>query len=126
MTSVIFSGEIFREGNVYVGVCRELDVSSFGDGRDDARASLREAVETFLEGCELLGTLTDRAARVGVQAGGRCLATAQPDDGARSCDRAMSSLRRRIVPFHCRTLVRVFELDGFFDCWLMLVRRIHR
>ena len=59
MTSVIFTGEIFPEGNVYVGVCRELDVSSFGDSPDDARASLQEAVEMFLEGCELLGTLTD-------------------------------------------------------------------
>ena len=37
----------------------KLDVSSFGDSPDDARASLQEAVATFLEGCELLGTLTD-------------------------------------------------------------------
>ena len=64
MTSVIFTGEIFSEGNVYVGVCRELDVSSFGDSPDDPRASLREAVETFLEGCEFLGTLTDGAWRL--------------------------------------------------------------
>ena len=69
MTSVIFTGEIFSEGNRYVGLCRELDVSSFGDSPEldvssfgdspDARASLQEAVATFLEGCELLGTLTD-------------------------------------------------------------------
>lgn len=59
MTSVIFTAEIFPEGDVYVGLCRELDVSSFGDSPDEAKASLHEAVETFLEGCELLGTLTD-------------------------------------------------------------------
>ena len=59
MTTVIFTGEIFSEGNGYVGLCRELDVSSFGDSPDDARASLQEAVATFLEGCELLGTLVD-------------------------------------------------------------------
>lgn len=59
MKSVIFTAEIFPEGNVYVGLCRELDVSSFGDSPDEARASLQEAVGTFLEGCELLGTLTD-------------------------------------------------------------------
>ena len=59
MNSAIFTGEILPDGDVYIGVCRELDVSSFGDSPDDARASLREAVETFLEGCELLGTLTD-------------------------------------------------------------------
>ena len=31
MTSVVFTGEIFPEGDRYVGLCRELDVSSFGD-----------------------------------------------------------------------------------------------
>ena len=59
MTSVIFTAEIFPEGNVYVSLCRELDVSSFGDSPDEARASLQEAVGTFLEGCDLPGTLTD-------------------------------------------------------------------
>lgn len=59
MTSVNFTGEIFAEGPCYVALCRELDVSSFGDSLDEARASLQEAVTTFLEGCELLGTLTD-------------------------------------------------------------------
>ena len=59
MTSVIFTAEIFPEGSVYVGLCRELDVSSFGDSPDEAGASLKEAVGTFLEGCGILGTLTD-------------------------------------------------------------------
>ena len=59
MTSVIFAAEIFPEGNVYVGLCRELGVSSFGDSPDQAGASLKEAVGTFLEGCRILGTLTD-------------------------------------------------------------------
>ena len=59
MTSVVFTGEIFLEGDHHVGLCRELDVSSFGDSPEDAMASLQEAVVTFLEGCELLGTLTD-------------------------------------------------------------------
>ena len=59
MTSVNFTGEIFPEGHRYVGLCRELDVSSFGESPDEARASLQEAVATFLEGCELLGTLTN-------------------------------------------------------------------
>jgi len=59
MTSVVFTGEIFPEGERYVGLCRELDVSSFGDSPEDAKESLQEAVATFLEGCDLLGTLTD-------------------------------------------------------------------
>ena len=45
-----------------------LDVSSFGDSPDDARATLQEAVVTFLEGCALLGTLTE----VLQESGSRC------------------------------------------------------
>lgn len=59
MASVIIAAEIFPEGDVYVGLCRELDVSSFGNSPDEAEASLQEAVDTFLEGCELLGTLKE-------------------------------------------------------------------
>ena len=57
-TSIVCMGEIFSEGGRYVGLCRELDVSSFGHSTEDAGASLHEAVATFLEGCDLLGTLT--------------------------------------------------------------------
>ena len=59
MTKVIYKAEIFPEGDCFVGLCRELDVSSFGDSPEDARESLQEAVEAFLEGCEILGTLTE-------------------------------------------------------------------
>ena len=55
MTSVVILERYFPRG-LYVATCRELDVSSFGESPDEARASLQEAVETFLEGCELLGT----------------------------------------------------------------------
>ena len=58
MTSIVCTGEIFSEGGYYVGLCRELDVSSFGHSPEDARSSLQEAVATFLEGCALIGTLT--------------------------------------------------------------------
>lgn len=57
MTMVIYRAEIFPEGDCYVGLCRKLDVSSFGDNPEDASESLWEAVELFLEGCEELGTL---------------------------------------------------------------------
>ena len=59
MTRVEYKAEVFPEGNCFVGLCRELDVSSFGDSPEDAKASLQEAVEAFLEGCEILGTLTE-------------------------------------------------------------------
>ena len=57
MTKVIYKAEIFAEGDCFVGHCRELDVSSFGDTPEEASSSLQEAVEAYLEGCENLGTL---------------------------------------------------------------------
>ena len=59
MAKIIYKAEIFPEGDCYVGLCRELDVSSFGDSPEDASDSLQEAVELFLEGCEELGTLDE-------------------------------------------------------------------
>lgn len=65
MTKVMYRAEIFPEDACFVGYCRELDVSSFGDTPEDARTSLQEAVELFLEGCEYLGTLDDILAESG-------------------------------------------------------------
>lgn len=54
-----FNAEIFKEGDVYVGFCPELNVSSFGDDIEDAKRSLQEAVIVFLEECEEMGSLED-------------------------------------------------------------------
>jgi len=35
----------------------ELNVSSFGETIEDAKKSIREAVEAFIEECERMGTL---------------------------------------------------------------------
>ena len=64
MTKVMYRAEIFSEDDCFVGYCRELDVSSFGDTPEDAMTSLQEAVELFLEGCEYLGTLDDILAKL--------------------------------------------------------------
>ena len=60
-----FRAEVFEEGDDYVAVCPELDVSSFGDSVAEAEESLREAVEAFVEGCRSLGTLDEVLAEVG-------------------------------------------------------------
>ncbi|MEO8380944.1 MAG: type II toxin-antitoxin system HicB family antitoxin [Acidobacteriota bacterium] len=44
-----FTAMIYREGDGYVSLCPELDVASQGDSVEKASASLREAVELFLE-----------------------------------------------------------------------------
>ncbi|MYB50402.1 MAG: type II toxin-antitoxin system HicB family antitoxin [Dehalococcoidia bacterium] len=65
MTTISYRAEIFREGDLYVSRCPDLDVSSFGDTVEEARDALQEAVEAFLEGCELLGTLDEVLAECG-------------------------------------------------------------
>lgn len=54
---VVYRAEFFREGNLYVGLAPELNVSSFGDSLNEAKKSLQEAVEAFIEECEKMGTL---------------------------------------------------------------------
>jgi predicted RNase H-like HicB family nuclease len=56
---IVARAEIFREGDLYVGVCPDLDVSSFGETVAEARQSLREALEAFVKACEQMGTLTE-------------------------------------------------------------------
>lgn len=54
-----FRIEIFKEDDQYVAVAPELNVSSFGDTPEEAKVSLKEAVELFLEECKRMGTLED-------------------------------------------------------------------
>jgi predicted RNase H-like HicB family nuclease len=56
---LIFRADFFREDGVYVGICPELNVSSFGEDMDDARRSLQEAVIAFIEECDEMGTLEE-------------------------------------------------------------------
>jgi predicted RNase H-like HicB family nuclease len=51
--------EIFKEGEVYVALSPELNVSSFGETVEEARESLQEALAAFLEECEQMGTLEE-------------------------------------------------------------------
>jgi len=56
---VVFRAEFFKEGDLYVGLAPELNISSFGETLDKAKRSLKEAVEASLEECEALGTLEE-------------------------------------------------------------------
>lgn len=51
--------EIFKEGDVYVALSPELNVSSYGETIEDAKKSFKEAVEAFIEECQKMGTLED-------------------------------------------------------------------
>ncbi len=58
-TRIRFRSEVFKEGGVYVALCPDLEVSSFGGTPFEARESLKEAVEGFIEECEKMGTLPE-------------------------------------------------------------------
>jgi len=51
--------ELFKEEDSYVALSPELNVSSFGETIEDAKRSVREALEAFIEQCESMGTLED-------------------------------------------------------------------
>jgi predicted RNase H-like HicB family nuclease len=51
--------EIFQEGDAYVALSPELNVSSFGETVEEAKKSVKEAIEAFIEECERMGTLND-------------------------------------------------------------------
>ena len=51
--------EIFKEADVYVALSPDLSVSSFGETVEEARISIKEAIEGFVEECERMGTLED-------------------------------------------------------------------
>ena len=59
MLRITFEVKVFKDEDVYVALCPELNVSSFGDTIGGAEQSLREALEAFLEECEAMGTLED-------------------------------------------------------------------
>ena len=49
MSRISLEIKVFKEGDAYVALCPELNVSSFGDDIENAKVSLREALEAFLE-----------------------------------------------------------------------------
>jgi predicted RNase H-like HicB family nuclease len=51
--------EIFQEGDLYVGICPALNVSSFGETMAEAKQSIQEALEGFIEECDEMGTLLE-------------------------------------------------------------------
>lgn len=51
--------EIFKEEGVFVALSSGLNVSSFGETIDDAKKSIKEAIEVFVEECQEKGTLEE-------------------------------------------------------------------
>lgn len=59
MSNVSIKIEIFKEGDAYIALSPELNVSSFGETIEEAKSAIKEAIEAFIEECEKMGTLDD-------------------------------------------------------------------
>ena len=51
--------ELWKEGNMYVSYCPELDIASCGENVDQAKKNLKEVILMNLEEAQKLGTLDD-------------------------------------------------------------------
>lgn len=49
--------ELWKEGNMFVSFCPELDIPSCGETVDQAKRNLREAIQINLEEARKMGTL---------------------------------------------------------------------
>ena len=49
MEQIALQNIVWQEGKHYVAQCLNVDVSSFGDNREDALNNLKEALELFFE-----------------------------------------------------------------------------
>ena len=56
-THIPYTSQLFAEGDQFVALCPELNVSSYGDSPEQALAALQEVVILFLEECQAMGTL---------------------------------------------------------------------
>jgi len=50
MTQPILENVVWKEGEYFVAQCLNVDISSFGDTREDALSNLDEAINLYLEG----------------------------------------------------------------------------
>jgi hypothetical protein len=50
-------GMMFKEGNVWVSYCPQLDLSSGGDTKEEAQENLLKVVKIFFDECVKRGTL---------------------------------------------------------------------
>ncbi len=67
------TGEVWREGQMYVSYCRELDLASCGRTVEEAWKNLHEAFEIFLEETVKKGTLQELLEEAGLVAKGETL-----------------------------------------------------
>lgn len=67
------TGEVWREGQMYVSYCRELDLASCGRTVEEAWKNLHEVFQIFLEETAKKGTLHELLEEAGLVAHGETM-----------------------------------------------------
>ena len=65
MDRIVYQIEESRAGSGWSAHSPELEVTAFGDDRDEARIALRKLVGDYLEDCDELGILEDTLIEAG-------------------------------------------------------------
>ena len=65
MDRIVYRIEESRAGDGWAAHCPELEVTAFGDTRDDARTALRRCVSDYLEDCDGLDILEEALIEAG-------------------------------------------------------------
>ena len=60
--------EIWKEGNMYVSYCPEMDVASCGENVEQAKTNLQEAITITIEETKKLGTFSTFLESCGIEA----------------------------------------------------------
>lgn len=50
---ISYKAIIWKEDKHYVAQCLNLDISSFGDSKDEAKSNLKEAIELYFENSDI-------------------------------------------------------------------------
>jgi len=59
--------EIWKEGNMYVSYCPELDIASCGEDVEKAKTNLYEAITINIEETKKMGTFTEFLENCGIE-----------------------------------------------------------
>lgn len=46
---IVFNCVVYQENNQFVSICQQLDISSFGDTIEEAKANLEEAIKLYVD-----------------------------------------------------------------------------
>lgn len=71
--------EIWKEGNMYVSYCPEMDIASCGEDVEQAKTNLQEAITITIEETKKMGTLSTFLENCGIEVASEDLLSARKE-----------------------------------------------